>query len=69
MTPAGYLRNHGLIAISLVTIVALNDYKVAVPKEDFDDYQPIIAIKQNGEFMSVRDKGPYWLDLPVVVTA
>jgi hypothetical protein len=50
---------------SQVTFVALNDYKIAVPKEDFDDYHPIIAIKQNGEFMSVRDKGPYWLIYPL----
>ena len=48
-----------------VTIVALNDYKVVVPQEDFYNYQPIIAIKQNGEFMSVRDKGPYWLIYPL----
>ena len=50
---------------SQVTFVALNDYKIAVPKEDFYDYQPIIAIKQDGEFMSVRDKGPYWLIYPL----
>lgn len=50
---------------SLVTFVALNDYKVTVPKEDFYDYQPIIAIKRDGKFMSVRDKGPYWLIYPL----
>ncbi|MEZ8815384.1 hypothetical protein AB4401_09110 [Vibrio cyclitrophicus] len=50
---------------SQVTFVALNDYKIAVPKEDFLDYQPIIAIKQNGKLMSVRDKGPYWLVYPL----
>ncbi|WP_299136048.1 hypothetical protein [uncultured Vibrio sp.] len=48
-----------------VTFVALNDYKIAVPKEDFDTYEPIIAIKKNGEFMSVREKGPYWLIYPI----
>ncbi|PML49306.1 hypothetical protein BCT35_13415 [Vibrio lentus] len=53
---------------SQVTFVALNDYKIAVPKEDFYDYQPIIAIKQNGQFMSVRDKGPYWLIYPLSST-
>ncbi|MDN3702224.1 hypothetical protein ACFFUO_07630 [Vibrio artabrorum] len=48
-----------------VIFVALNDYKVAVPQDDFFDYQPIIAIKQNGKFMSVREKGPYWLIYPI----
>lgn len=49
----------------LVTIVALNDYKVAIPKEDFCDHQPIIAVKRNGQFMPVREKGPYWLIYPL----
>ncbi|WP_411060646.1 hypothetical protein [Vibrio chagasii] len=59
------LESIDLSMSSLVTIVALNDYKVAIPKEDFYDYQPIIAVKQNGEFMSVREKGPYWLIYPL----
>ena len=49
----------------LVTFVALNDYKVAIPKEDFYNHQPIIAIKLNGQFMPVREKGPYWLIYPL----
>lgn len=65
VTLQAILETMDLSLSPLVTIVALNDYKVAVPKEDFDDYQPIIAIKQNGEFMSVRDKGPYWLIYPL----
>jgi hypothetical protein len=48
-----------------VTLVALNDYKISVPNEDFKKYKPIIAIKQDGEFMSVRDKGPFWLIYPL----
>jgi len=48
-----------------VTLVALNDYKISVPNEDFEKYKPIIAIKQDGEFMSVRDKGPFWLIYPL----
>ncbi|MEZ9699285.1 hypothetical protein AB4455_22455 [Vibrio sp. 10N.261.46.E12] len=59
------LENMDLPISSQVTFVALNDYKIAVPKEDFDNYEPIIAIKKNGEFMSVREKGPYWLIYPL----
>ncbi|WP_372308573.1 hypothetical protein [Vibrio splendidus] len=62
------LETKDLPMTSQVTFVALNDYKIAVPKEDFDDYQPIIAIKQNGQFMSVREKGPYWLIYPLSST-
>jgi hypothetical protein len=62
------LETMDLPMASQVTFVALNDYKIAVPKEDFDDYQPIIAIKQNGQFMSVREKGPYWLIYPLSST-
>ncbi|KAA8679785.1 hypothetical protein [Vibrio gigantis] len=59
------LENMDLPISPKVTFVALNDYKIAVPKEDFDTYEPIIAIKKNGEFMSVREKGPYWLIYPL----
>ncbi|MEZ8116690.1 hypothetical protein [Vibrio splendidus] len=59
------LENMDLPISPQVTFVALNDYKIAVPKEDFDTYEPIIAIKKNGEFMSVREKGPYWLIYPI----
>ena len=65
VTLQAILETMDLSISPLVTFVALNDYKVAVPKEDFDDHQPIIAIKENGKFMSVRDKGPYWLIYPL----
>ena len=65
VTLLAVLESMDLPVSAQVTFVALNDYKVAVTKEDFYDYQPIIAIKQNGEFMSVRDKGPYWLIYPL----
>ena len=48
-----------------VTFIALNDYKISVPKEDFSEYEPVIAIKENGKLMSIREKGPYWLIFPV----
>lgn len=43
---------------------AINDYSVEIPVSDAFDYQPIIAYKRNGEFMSVRDKGPLWIIYP-----
>ena len=43
---------------------AINDYSVEIPVSDAYDHQPIIAYKRNGEFMSVRDKGPLWIIYP-----
>ena len=43
---------------------AINDYSVEIPVSDAFDYQPIIAYKRNGQFMSVRDKGPLWIIYP-----
>ncbi|MCG9694678.1 hypothetical protein L1D55_23645 [Vibrio sp. Isolate22] len=65
VTLQAVLETMDLSVSPIVTFIALNDYKVSIPKEDFYDHQPIIAIKQDGEFMSVRDKGPYWLIYPL----
>ncbi|MEQ8584966.1 MAG: molybdopterin-dependent oxidoreductase [Thalassobaculaceae bacterium] len=44
--------------------VALNDYAVDIPASDFADYDVILALRQNGDEMSVRDKGPIWIVYP-----
>jgi hypothetical protein len=48
-----------------LTAVALNDYTVAIPAEDADRYRVIVAIKRNGAYMPVRDKGPLWIVYPL----
>jgi hypothetical protein len=48
-----------------VTAVALNDYKSKIPLSDFEDYDVIIALKLNGEYMRIRDKGPLWIAYPL----
>ena len=45
-------------------MVALNDYAVTRPVADLEDAAPILATRMNGETMSVRDKGPYWVVFP-----
>ncbi|WP_234496956.1 hypothetical protein [Vibrio maritimus] len=50
---------------ALITFIALNDYKVTIRQEDIKQYQPIIANRKNGEKMSIRDKGPYWVIFPL----
>ena len=44
--------------------VALNDYAVDIPASDFSKYPVILALRQNGQVMSVRDKGPIWIVYP-----
>lgn len=48
-----------------VTAAALNDYEVEIPFEDLTGRNALIAIRMNGEPMSVREKGPLWIVYPV----
>ncbi len=45
--------------------VALNDYHVEIPLSDFHDYPVILALKMDGRYMRVRNKGPIWIVYPV----
>ncbi len=49
---------------SVVVASALNDYKVEVPMEDFQQYDVLLATEMNGEEMQVSDKGPIWIVYP-----
>lgn len=43
---------------------ALNDYASGIPVTDLKKYTIILAYKREGEYMSVRDKGPLWVIFP-----
>lgn len=43
---------------------AINDYTVEIPVSDAIEGGPIIAYLNNGEAMSIRDKGPLWIVYP-----
>lgn len=45
-------------------LTALNDYAISMPMADIESNAPIVATRMNGETMSVRDKGPYWVIYP-----
>jgi hypothetical protein len=47
-----------------VVAVALNDYSSEIPIEDFAKYNVILALKRDGEYMPVRDKGPLFIVYP-----
>lgn len=44
--------------------IALNDYKVDIPVEDFGKYPVILAYRMNGKELKIRDKGPLWVVYP-----
>jgi hypothetical protein len=47
-----------------VQAIALNDYSSEIPIEDFAKHQVILALKRDGEYMPVRDKGPLFVVYP-----
>jgi hypothetical protein len=47
-----------------LTAVALNNYSAELPMEDAVKYNVILAYKRNGEYMSVREKGPLFIVYP-----
>ena len=47
-----------------VVAYALNDYTTEIPIEDFTKHHAILAMKRNGEYMPVRDKGPLFVVYP-----
>ena len=49
---------------TVLRMIALNDYSIEMPIEDLEENAPIVATRVDGETMSVRDKGPYWVIYP-----
>jgi hypothetical protein len=49
---------------SSIEVVALNKYRTNIPVSDFKQYEPILAIKRDGQYMLVRDKGPLFVIYP-----
>ena len=49
---------------SVVKVTALNDYTTEIPLSDFKKYNVILALKINGEYMRIRDKGPMFVVYP-----
>lgn len=49
---------------SVVIAQALNDYTTKLPISDFGRFKPILALKRDGEYMPVRNKGPLFIVYP-----
>jgi hypothetical protein len=49
---------------TILTMVALNDYRAPVPFEDAQKWPVMLALKENGHYLSTRDRGPLWVVYP-----
>lgn len=49
---------------SELRFVAINDYAANMPWEDIEAHDVILALRQNGNTMSVREKGPLFVIYP-----
>lgn len=47
-----------------ITLIAINDYSVIIPRDVIDEEAPIVALRKNGAPFGVRDKGPLWVVYP-----
>lgn len=47
-----------------VLAYALNDYSTELPMSDFARHNVILALKRNGQYMTVREKGPLFIVYP-----
>ena len=43
---------------------ALNAYHVEIPLRDAMTYDVLLALKMNGAYMTMRDRGPLWVVYP-----
>lgn len=48
----------------VVTLTATNDYQISMPLDEIADDAPLLAYLENGEQISLRDKGPIWVVYP-----
>lgn len=47
-----------------ISAIAINEYSIQIPIADIQNYSVILALKQDGKLLSVREKGPIWVIYP-----
>jgi hypothetical protein len=47
-----------------VHATALNDYAVTIPIDELRRYPVLLALKMNGQYLKIMDKGPIWIVYP-----
>lgn len=48
----------------MVQAVALNDYSTEIPVADFARWGVVLALKRDGSYLTIRDKGPLFIVYP-----
>lgn len=48
----------------MLVVTALNDYTTQIPLSDFTRYGVLLALKRDGKYMPVSDKGPLFIVYP-----
>ena len=59
--PLGRLLDRLGASGSRLIVVALNDYSAELPVEDARRYDVILALRRNGEYMPVQNRGPLFI--------
>lgn len=49
---------------TVLRVQALNDYQADIPLSDVERWNPILAMRQDGKDLQIRDKGPLWVIYP-----
>jgi hypothetical protein len=62
--PLSRLMEHVGASGDMAAVLALNNYRTEVPLEDFGRYGVILAMKRDGSYMPVSDKGPLFIVYP-----
>lgn len=62
--PLSALMKHVGATGNRAVVFALNNYSADIPVDEFDAYEPILALKRNGEYMPISDKGPLFVVYP-----
>lgn len=59
-------RLMGRVVARGTTLVAtaLNDYSTEIPISDFERFGTLLALKRDGQYMPVRDRGPLFIVYP-----
>ena len=62
--PMSALLAHVGATGDVAEVLALNNYRTTIPLVDFSDYPVLLALQQDGEYMTVRNKGPLFIIYP-----
>ena len=64
-TLARLVETLGLSGHSKIVLKALNNYEVGADLEELLSLDAIVATRRESKTMSVRDRGPFWIMLPL----